>query len=178
MTYLIHQLDLSRYKVATKMSCFSQLRFVCTDIEKIAESISDGPSKIVVMAGAGLSVPSGIPDFRSPGSGIYDNLERFKLPYPEAIFDIDYFRSNPAPFNAWSKQYFPGVRYHPSIGHFFVRLLDGKGRLLRLYTQNIDGLEQLAGLPNEKIVAAHGSFSTASCIRCASILGKLFFEEI
>jgi NAD-dependent SIR2 family protein deacetylase len=57
------------------------------------------------------------------------------LPYPEAIFDIDYFRFDPYPFNAWAKQFFPGVRYHPSIGHYFIKLLDLKGRLLRLYTQ-------------------------------------------
>ncbi len=44
------------------------------------------------MAGAGLSTPSGIPDFRTPGSGIYDNLRKYRLPYPEAIFDINYFR--------------------------------------------------------------------------------------
>jgi hypothetical protein len=60
-------------------------------LQKAVENIEKS-SKILVMAGAGLSTPSGIPDFRSPGSGIYDNLKQFNLPYPEAIFDIQYFR--------------------------------------------------------------------------------------
>ena len=58
------------------------------------------------MAGAGLSTPSGIPDFRSPGTGIYDNLQQYNLPYPEAIFDISYFRYFPEPFYIWAKEFF------------------------------------------------------------------------
>ena len=68
-------------------------------------------SRVLVMSGAGLSTPSGIPDFRTPGSGVYDNLRQFDLPYPEAIFDIDYYRAKPAAFNAWARQFFPGVNY-------------------------------------------------------------------
>ncbi len=141
-------------------------------------------NKILVMAGAGLSVPSGIPDFRSPGSGrnfivsrsssrfvlnfcagIYDNLKQYNLPYPEAIFDINYFSHTPQPFYTWAKEFFPGVKYHPSIGHHFIKILDEKNKLLRMFTQNIDGLEAEAGLDHDKIVAAHGSFTSASCIR-------------
>ena len=54
--------------------------------------------RIICMCGAGLSVSAGIPDFRTPGTGLYSNLQKFKLPYPEAVFEINYFRSNPAPF--------------------------------------------------------------------------------
>ena len=136
-------------------------------IEQIVDLIKNGSDgNVLVMAGAGLSTPSGIPDFRSPDSGIFDNLQQYKLPYPEAIFDIEYFRGNPQPFNTWSKEFLPGVNYKPSIGHYFVRLLQDKGRLLRHFTQNIDGLEVLAGVKEDEIVAAHGSFSSASCIYC------------
>lgn len=47
--------------------------------------------KILVMTGAGISVSAGIPDFRSPGTGVYSNLEEYNLPKPEALFDLEYF---------------------------------------------------------------------------------------
>lgn len=123
--------------------------------------------KIIVMAGAGISTSSGIPDFRTPGSGLYDNLQKFNIPYPEAIFDIDFFTHNPKPFFALAKELYPG-KYKPNIVHYFVKLLNDKGLLLRCYTQNIDGLERLAGIPPNKLVEAHGTFSTASCHLCYS----------
>ena len=56
-----------------------------TDVAAMADLISNAkPKSVLVMAGAGLSTPSGIPDFRSPGSGLYDNLAQYNLPYPEA----------------------------------------------------------------------------------------------
>ncbi|GCB81938.1 hypothetical protein scyTo_0023318, partial [Scyliorhinus torazame] len=98
-------------------------------------------SRIVVMSGAGISTPSGIPDFRSPGSGLYDNLQQYDIPYPEAIFEINYFFHNPKPFFALAKQLYPG-NCKPNFTHYFVRLLHQKELLLRMYTQNIDGLER------------------------------------
>ena len=50
--------------------------------------------KILVLTGAGISTSAGIPDFRSKHTGLYDNLQKFNLPYPEAIFDIDFFEVN------------------------------------------------------------------------------------
>ncbi|RXN01946.1 NAD-dependent protein deacetylase sirtuin-3, mitochondrial [Acipenser ruthenus] len=97
--------------------------------------------RIVVMAGAGISTPSGIPDFRSPGSGLYDNLQQYDIPYPEAIFEINYFHHNPKPFFALAKELYPG-NYKPNYTHYFIRLLHDKGLLHRIYTQNIDGLER------------------------------------
>ncbi|XP_053923785.1 NAD-dependent protein deacetylase sirtuin-3, mitochondrial isoform X6 [Cuculus canorus] len=97
--------------------------------------------RVVVMAGAGISTPSGIPDFRSPGSGLYSNLEQYDIPYPEAIFELAYFFSNPKPFFTLAKELYPG-NYRPNYAHYFLRLLHEKGLLLRLYTQNIDGLER------------------------------------
>ncbi|XP_041840369.1 NAD-dependent protein deacetylase sirtuin-3, mitochondrial isoform X1 [Melanotaenia boesemani] len=135
-------------------------------LEDIAKSIRDQQYKrVVVMAGAGISTPSGIPDFRSPGSGLYDNLQQYNLPYAEAIFEINFFHQNPNPFFALAKELYPG-NYQPNLTHYFVRLLHEKGQLLRMYTQNIDGLERLAGIPPEMLVEAHGTFATATCTVC------------
>ncbi|XP_030621991.1 NAD-dependent protein deacetylase sirtuin-3, mitochondrial [Chanos chanos] len=117
------------------------------------------------MAGAGISTPSGIPDFRSPGSGLYDNLQQYNLPYAEAIFEINYFHHNPKPFFALAKELYPG-NYQPNLSHYFIRLLHDKGQLLRMYTQNIDGLERMAGIPPKMLVEAHGTFATATCTMC------------
>ncbi|XP_041644611.1 NAD-dependent protein deacetylase sirtuin-3, mitochondrial isoform X2 [Cheilinus undulatus] len=117
------------------------------------------------MAGAGISTPSGIPDFRSPGSGLYDNLQQYDLPYAEAIFEINFFHHNPNPFFTLAKELYPG-NYQPNVTHYFVRLLHEKGQLLRMYTQNIDGLERLSGIPPEMLVEAHGTFATATCTVC------------
>ncbi|XP_054828625.1 NAD-dependent protein deacetylase sirtuin-3, mitochondrial isoform X2 [Eublepharis macularius] len=121
--------------------------------------------RIVVMAGAGLSTPSGIPDFRSPRSGLYDNLQQYNIPYPEAIFELSYFFQNPKPFYMLAKELYPGS-YRPNYTHYFLRLLLDKGLLLRLYTQNIDGLERVAGIPADKLVEAHGTFASATCTVC------------
>lgn len=120
---------------------------------------------VVVVAGAGISTASGIPDFRTPGTGLYANLEKYNIPYPEAIFNIDYFSNDPQPFFSLAKALYPGS-HRPNYIHYFIRMLHHKGLLLRLYTQNIDGLEKLCGIPDEKLVEAHGSFATASCHLC------------
>lgn len=125
----------------------------------------DKCKNIIIMAGAGISTPSGIPDFRTPGTGLYDNLQQYKIPEPTAIFDLDFFWYDPRPFFCLAKSLYPG-NYQPNYVHYFVKLLHDKGLLLRMYTQNIDGLERLAEVPAGKLVEAHGTFSTASCIRC------------
>ncbi|XP_054627821.1 NAD-dependent protein deacetylase sirtuin-3, mitochondrial isoform X2 [Dunckerocampus dactyliophorus] len=135
-------------------------------LNSIAKNIQEQQYKrVVVMAGAGISTPSGIPDFRSPDSGLYDNLQKYNLPYAEAIFEINFFHHNPKPFFALAKELYPG-NYLPNSAHYFVRLLHEKGLLRRMYTQNIDGLERLAGIPPDLLVEAHGTFATASCTVC------------
>ncbi|KAJ3503168.1 hypothetical protein NMY22_g18342 [Coprinellus aureogranulatus] len=93
------------------------------------------------------------------------NLARLKLPYPEAVFDISFFRKNPIPFYNLAHELYPG-KFRPTLSHSFVRLLDEKKILLKCFTQNIDTLERLAGVPDEKIIEAHGSFATQRCIDC------------
>jgi len=113
------------------------------------------PKRVVVMTGAGISTSSGIPDFRSPETGLYANLTRLNLPYAEAVFDINYFRKNPNPFYVLAKELYPG-QFYPTIAHAFIALLEEKYMLQMLFTQNIDCLERQAGVPAEKIVEAHG----------------------
>jgi NAD-dependent histone deacetylase SIR2 len=108
--------------------------------------------------GAGISTSAGIPDFRSPKTGLYANLARFNLPHAEAVFEISYFRENPHPFYALAQELYPGS-YRPTITHSFISLLHKKGLLLKLFTQNIDCLEREAGVPDDKIIEAHGSFA-------------------
>ncbi len=52
---------------------------------------------------------AGIPDFRSPGTGLYDNLQQYNLPSPQAIFELDFFKENPEPFFKLAKELWPGV---------------------------------------------------------------------
>ena len=109
---------------------------------------------------------AGIPDFRSPGTGLYDNLQKYGLPYPEAIFEVNYYRKKPEPFISLAHELWPGIQYKPTLTHHFLKLLADKNLLLRIYSQNIDGLEFLAGIPEDKLVECHGHFRTASCIDC------------
>ncbi|KAI2901577.1 hypothetical protein CBS76997_446 [Aspergillus niger] len=135
-------------------------------IEAIAKYVKQKPVKrVVVMVGAGISTSAGIPDFRSPDTGIYSNLAHLDLPDPEAVFDISFFRQNPRPFYTLARELAPG-QFRPTIAHSFIKLLYDKGMLLKHFSQNIDCLERLAGVPGDKIVEAHGSFATQHCIDC------------
>jgi NAD+-dependent protein deacetylase SIR2 len=81
------------------------------------------------------------------------------------MFDIEVFRDDPRIFYSFAKEILPATTaFSPT--HAFLRLLQDKNRLLRVYTQNIDNLEQLAGVREDKLVQCHGSFATASCMRC------------
>ncbi|XP_073430096.1 NAD-dependent protein deacetylase sirtuin-3, mitochondrial isoform X3 [Dendrobates tinctorius] len=137
-----------------------------TSITDVAKKMKDGFYRhVLVMVGAGISTDSGIPDFRSPTSGLYSKLHEYSLPYPEAVFDLGFFLRDPKPFLHLSQELLPG-RHHPNSAHYFLRLLHDKGVLLRVYTQNIDGLERAAGIPAEKLVEAHGSFASSTCTMC------------
>ncbi|KAF7710989.1 NAD-dependent protein deacetylase sirtuin-1 [Silurus meridionalis] len=120
--------------------------------------------KILVLTGAGVSVSCGIPDFRSR-DGIYARLavDFPDLPDPQAMFDIEYFQRDPRPFFKFAKEIYPG-QFAPSLCHRFIAMLDKKEKILRNYTQNIDTLEQVAGI--QRVIQCHGSFATASCLVC------------
>ena len=58
---------------------------------------------------------------------------------------VSFVRHNPRPFNTWAKEFFPGVNYLPNTAHYFLKVLQDKEKLSKYFTQNIDGLERLAG---------------------------------
>lgn len=92
-------------------------------------------------------------------------MKKYNLPYPEAIFELDYFRKSPQAFFQLAKELYPGT-FKPTPAHYFVKLLEDKGLLVRHYTQNIDTLDSIAGISPEKSVEAHGTFLTNHCLDC------------
>jgi NAD-dependent deacetylase len=128
--------------------------------ERLAELIvSSGP--VVALTGAGISVPSGIPDFRTPGKGIWENVD------PMEVAHISVWRRDPARF--WS---FYGQRFalldgkQPNGAHFALVELERRGLLSGVITQNIDGLHAAAGTVDP--IEVHGSIRTASCLSCGA----------
>ncbi|BGP25611.1 NAD-dependent deacetylase sirtuin 1 [Rhodotorula toruloides] len=122
--------------------------------------------RILVLTGAGVSTSCGIPDFRSP-TGLYARLREqnslWDLDDPQDMFDLAYFKRSPNVFYSFAKEIYPS-NFVPSPCHRFVRLLEMEGKLLRNYTQNIDGLFEQVGV--ERMLNCHGSFATASCLIC------------
>lgn len=130
-------------------------------------------SRVLVVTGAGISVSCGVPDFRSPHTGLYDILRASRLPAlkyvsePQELFDIELFREDPTLFYSVAHVLYATPGGHPltpSLTHRFIAALEASGRLLRQYTQNIDGLEAAAGV--SQVVQCHGTLRTASCMRC------------
>ena len=136
------------------------------DIDGVVDYIKSGRAKkIILMTGAGISTAAGIPDFRSIGTGLYSNLQKYNLPEPSDVFNIKYFKENQEPFYDLCPSLLPGG-YKPTFIHYFAAYLAKKGILLKQYTQNIDGLERIAGVPTEKLVESHGTFYSAHCTAC------------
>lgn len=120
--------------------------------------------KVVFMVGAGISVAAGIPDFRSPKSGLYAQVKSMGLPCPEDIFSLDYLIEDPKPFFALAKRLLYSVQ--PVNAHLFMKACCDRKQLFMVYTQNIDGLELAAGVPMKKLLQAHGHMRSAHCIKC------------
>ncbi|KAK1776756.1 DHS-like NAD/FAD-binding domain-containing protein [Copromyces sp. CBS 386.78] len=133
---------------------------------------------IIVLTGAGISTSLGIPDFRSKGTGLYSKLEHLGLSDPQEVFDINIFRQDPNIFYSVARDILPNTeRFSPT--HAFIALLQQKGKLLTNYSQNIDNLEAKAGIHPDKLVQCHGSFATATCVKCGyKVPGESIFPEI
>eukprot|EP00026_Physarum_polycephalum_P007239 Phypoly_transcript_07297.p1 GENE.Phypoly_transcript_07297~~Phypoly_transcript_07297.p1 ORF type:complete len:550 (+),score=72.44 Phypoly_transcript_07297:113-1651(+) len=147
-------------------------RGMAPSIDAIAKYILDGNAKkILVLTGAGISVSAGIPDFRTPGKGLYTSSlsTQYGLPEGASMFDIGNFHANPQAFYHMAYDvFFPALegKVRPTPAHRFIKLLHDKNLLLRNFTQNIDSLEKVCGLPAEALVEVHGSLSKYCCSRC------------
>ncbi len=130
---------------------------------KLADLVRDS-GRTVALTGAGVSVPSGIPDFRTPETGLWENVD------PMEVAHIDVFESDPARF--WS-YYRP--RFHslgdkrPNGAHEALAALERRGQLEGVITQNIDRLHRAAGSRN--LVEVHGTIETSTCRGCATSYG-------
>lgn len=142
-------------------------------------------NNIVAIVGAGISVNAGIPDFRSI-NGLYSKDNKFKKKYNlsdnesiEDIMTLEYFMTGihlddnyeqvkgfgPDVINDFIKD-IKNKKLEPTFTHIFLSNLVKYGKIRRIYTQNIDCLEEKAGIPKDKIVYCHGNYKTASCCKC------------
>jgi NAD-dependent SIR2 family protein deacetylase len=118
--------------------------------------------RVAFLTGAGISVAAGIPDFRTPKTGLYSQLKDFGLPHPEEIFSLEFLLHAPEPFYAVANRYLQ-YKVQPTLAHHFIRQFVDQGTLIMDYTQNIDGLELDVGIPSDLLVQAHGHMRSAHC---------------
>ncbi len=130
------------------------------DVASLRDLIADA-SQAVVFTGAGISTESGIPDFRSPG-GIWDLNKPIQFQ--------DFVASDEMRREYWRRKFKvdPVIKKAvPNRGHRAVASLVARGTVCAVITQNIDGLHQESGIPDDKIIELHGNSTYATCLDCA-----------
>jgi NAD-dependent deacetylase len=128
-------------------------------VERLAQLIRDS-DRTVALTGAGISVPSGIPDFRSPGTGMWENVD------PMEVAHLDVFLNDPGRFWSYYRPRFGMLsEKQPNAAHRVLAQLEERGLLQAVITQNIDTLHRKAG--SRKVVEVHGTIETSSCWECA-----------
>ena len=113
----------------------------------------------VVLTGAGISTPSGIPDFRSEGTGLWSKDE------PLEVASLSTFRTAPERFFHWLQPLARRIfNAQPNPAHLALTELERAGHLRTVVTQNIDALHQKAG--SQHVIEMHGTLRTLSCTNC------------
>ena len=131
-----------------------------TEAARVADLLRAAQSA-VVLTGAGISVPSGIPDFRSPGTGLWEKVD------PMEVAHIDAWRRDPDRFWSFYSERFASLRdKQPNDAHLAVAELERRGLVRGVITQNVDRLHRLAG--SENVVEVHGSIDWSVCLRCGA----------
>jgi NAD-dependent deacetylase len=139
-------------------------------IEQASRLVRDA-RHLVAFTGAGISTASGIPDFRSKGTGLWEHDD------PMAVASLTTFRTNPKRFWDWKRGLMRQVwRAQPNPAHLALAQLEADGRLKALITQNIDGLHQRAGSRN--VYELHGTIETLTCPACRQKFHAEQFREI
>lgn len=129
-----------------------------TQINKAAELIQSA-NYTIALTGAGISTPSGIPDFRSPVSGLWNQVN------PMDVVSIIAFRQRPEDFYEWVRPLSKHIlNAKPNAAHLALAKLEAAGKLKTIITQNIDGLHQAAH--SEHVLEVHGHTRSATCVRC------------
>jgi len=132
------------------------------DIATLKTMIQDA-RRIVVFSGAGISTESGIPDYRSPGTGTWERMK--------PIYFQDFVASAAARREAWRRRFEGDATLRaaePNRGHRAVARLVREGKVHTVITQNIDGLHQASGIPEETVIELHGNTTYATCLACAT----------
>jgi NAD-dependent deacetylase len=131
---------------------------VIEEIKQAAELIKKF-HHAVALTGAGISTPSGIPDFRSPGKGLWTHSN------PMEVASLTAFRHNPEQFYAWFHPLALQIyTARPNPAHMALAGLEAAGFISAIITQNIDGLHSRAGSKN--VVEVHGTLNTLTCTNC------------
>ena len=121
----------------------------------------DESSRIVCFTGAGISTESGIPDFRSPGTGLWTKIKPIQFQ--------DFISSEEARQESWSRK-FSGDRTMedatPNQGHYALAHMVEQGHCIGIITQNVDNLHQNSGVPDDLVVELHGNASYTKCLSC------------
>jgi NAD-dependent deacetylase len=126
--------------------------------ERLAQLLRDSKCA-VVLTGAGVSVPSGIPDFRSPGSGVWENID------PMEVAHIDAWRRDPDRFWSFYRDRFASLAgKEPNEAHLALAELERRGLVRAVITQNVDRLHRKAG--SERVIEVHGSIEYSVCLDC------------
>jgi NAD-dependent deacetylase len=131
---------------------------VSTGAQQVADLLREA-QRAVVLTGAGVSVPSGIPDFRSPGTGLWEDVD------PMEVAHIDAWRRDPDRFwSFYGRRFASLVDKRPNDAHLAIAELERRGLVRAVITQNIDRLHRLAG--TERLIEVHGSIDQSVCLQC------------
>lgn len=130
-----------------------------TELGELRRLIGEA-SRIVAFTGAGISTESGIPDFRGP-NGVWNKMRPIDF--------SDFVRSEDARRESWRRKFAGSDRMggaEPNAGHLALASLYRMGRLTHIITQNVDGLHQQSGVPDDAVIELHGNSQYAKCIEC------------